>query len=30
MKKKILGLMVAGVAVFALSGCGGVTGGDYV
>ena len=28
MKKKILGLMLAGVAVFALSGCGG--GGDTV
>jgi len=29
MKKKIAGLMVAGVAVFALSGCGGSNGGDY-
>ena len=29
MKKKIVGLMVAGVAVFALSGCGG-GGGDTV
>ena len=28
MKKKIAGLMVAGVAVFALSGCGGGDGGD--
>ena len=28
MKKKIAGLMVAGVAVFALSGCGS-SGGDY-
>ena len=29
MKKKIVGLMVAGVAVFALSGCGGGGGDDY-
>jgi len=29
MKKKIAGLMVAGVAVFALSGCGSSGGGDY-
>jgi hypothetical protein len=28
MNKKITGLMVAGVAVFALSGCGGGGGGD--
>jgi len=30
MKKKIAGLMVAGVAVFALSGCGGGGGTDVV
>ena len=28
MNKKITGLMVAGVAVFALSGCGSSGGGD--
>jgi len=30
MKMKIAGLMVAGIAVFALSGCGGGGGGDVV
>ena len=30
MNKKILGLVISGVAVFALSGCGGGGGGDYV
>ena len=30
MNKKILGLVVSAVAVFALSGCGGGGGGDYV
>jgi len=29
MNKKVLGLLVSGVAVFALSGCGGGGGNDY-